>query len=172
MIWTTFLWIWSHLAFVSALAGLGVVWFIWPRFALVGVPVAVLIAVSAVLGAFGWGELRYIDGRNSGASVERAKWEKSFALLQSDMEAEKSKASAALERIRANYVEELNSKRQLQDDLRASTAGYIAVLGNEPEQTITCEKANEKVVYSCPNPYRVVADPRIVRNLKAGRGQN
>lgn len=124
MIWTTFLWVWSHLAFVSALAGLGVVWFIWPRFALVGVPVAVLIAVSAFLGAFGWGELRYLDGREDATAgiikeAEKAKREAETKLA--DLETEMRETEREIRLSNDPVID--NLRKQLRDANSEPVAG-------------------------------------------------
>jgi len=175
MIWSAFLFVWSNLAFAGACAGLVAVWFIWPRFALVGVPVAVLIAVSAALGAFGWGELRYIDGRDAGAAVERAKWEKSFAILKLELENEKTKARNEIEKIRSDFVQSQKAKEAIKQEAAVSNARVIQSLLSDMTEpkTITCEKANEQIIIpACPNPYSVRVDPRIVRNLQTSRHQN
>ncbi|MGB7335700.1 MAG: hypothetical protein WBD01_07915 [Salaquimonas sp.] len=170
-----FLWIWSNLAFVSAIAGLVALWWVWPRLALVGAPVALLIVVSALLGGFGWGEKRYIDGREAGASVERIKWEKSYELLKRDLENEKNMAADEIEQIRSQFVELQKEKEAIKQDAAVSNARIIQsiISSNPKDRVVICEKANEKIIIeACPNPYAVTVDPRNVRNLQRSRNQN
>lgn len=62
------IWAWSNLAFVGALAGLVAVWwFLTPK----TLRAALLITVSAAIGGFGWGEKRYVAGREDAESAIR-----------------------------------------------------------------------------------------------------
>ena len=169
------LWIWSNIAFVGALAGLVGVWFIWPRLALVGAPYAALIAVSAALGGFGWGELRYADGREAGGAVEAAKWQRSMDALKTSMQADLTKAESTIEKIRSDFRALPNEKEAVKQDAALDNARVIqSLVSSMPKaRTITCEKANETIVIeACPSPYSVPVDPRIVRNLQRSRNQN
>ena len=170
-----FLWAWSNIAFLGALAGLVGIWWLWPRLSSVGFPVAFLIAVSAVLGGFGWGELRYADGREAGGAVERAKWEKSFNKLKEDSARELKQANDTIETIRSNFVAVQAEKEAAKNEAAISNARILAIINNEPQppRTIICEKANEQIaIPACPNPYSLRVDSRIVRNLQGSRNQN
>ncbi len=172
---TWLFWAWSNIAFVGALAGLVALWWFWPRFARVGVPVAFLIASSAFAGGLGWGEKRYVDGRDAGAAVEAAKWQKSYDALKSKMESERKAATAKIEEIRIEFVKVQSEKEAAKQDAATSNARVLAIINNQPikSRTITCEKANEKIiVQGCPSPYSLRLDPRIVRNLQRSRNQN
>ena len=104
MFWDWIIWIWSNIAFAASIGGLVALWWAWPRLSFAGVPVAALIAASAALGGLGWGELRYADGREDGAVVERVKWEKSFEKLQADKAKEKIEAEKALQIIQSGKL--------------------------------------------------------------------
>ena len=168
-------WIWSNIAAVSALAGLAAVAWVWPRLALVGASYLILIAVSAALGGFGWGELRYSDGLDAGGAVERAKWEKSFNKLKEDSAKDLTAANEAIETIRSKFTAVQAEKEAAKNEAAISNARILAIINNEPQspRTITCEKANEQIaIPACPNPYSLRVDSRIVRNLQGSRNQN
>lgn len=168
-------WAWSNIAFVGSLAGLVALWWLWPRFDRVGVPVAFLIASSAFLGGFGWGEKRHVDGLDAGAAIERVKWEKSFKKLKDDMDAERIEATEKIEKIRTAFLKAETEKEAAKNAAAVSNARVLAIINSQPIQskTITCEKANEKIVIpGCPNPYALPVDNRLLRNLQRSRNQN
>ena len=147
---------------------------LWSNIAFVGAPIAVLIAVSAAFGAFGWGELRYIDGRDAGASVEAAKWKKSYDILKAAKDAEKVQADKLIEGLRSDFVRVQSEKEEIEQDAAVSNARILGVINARPQtpQTFVCEKANEKIVVAaCPNPYKLQLDGGIVRNLQRSRNQ-
>jgi len=77
--------IWANIATVAALAGLVALWWAWPRLSLAGLPIAALVASSAFLGALGWGEQRYIDGRDD-ATAAAQKAQRAIERKLSDLE--------------------------------------------------------------------------------------
>lgn len=161
--------LWSNIAFIGCMVGIVAAWWYWPP----NLPRWTLVALTAFLSAFGWGELRYADGRESGAVVERAKWEQSFAKLQADKATEKAQAQQLLDKAAQEAQEAAQERDKAREAARLSNARLLAELGRDgPQTTITCEKANETVQCPvCRSCYRQRVDPRILRNLKAGRGQ-
>ena len=167
---TWLLWIWANIALLGCAAGIVAAWWYWPDH----FPRLPLIALTASLSAFGWGEQRYVDGREAGGEVERIKWERSFRQLEADMESEQRKADAELAKAAENAVLRARERDEAREDARIANARLIAELNADPEpETIQCEKANETVQCPrCRSCYRQRVDPRILRNIAAGRGQD
>lgn len=110
------LWLWSNIAFVGALAGLVALWWFHPRRMFTPVSLAFTIALAGALGGFGWGELRYADGRQSAfteADIERVKIERKLADLETDFR----KRESALE------TQADEAKRDLRDALASQPEG-------------------------------------------------
>lgn len=170
-----FLTIWSFVAVLGSLAALGAVWWLSPYRMNTPVRSAFLVALSAGIGAFGWGEARFADGRAAGVAAEAREWQRSFDALKADLETEKRTAEAELEKIRADFVAAKAIAAEAERESAIATARLLAEINAEPMQSteITCEKADEKIIIpACPNPYSLRLDPRLLRSLKAARGQN
>lgn len=167
---TWLLWIWAHIASLAALGGVVAAWWYWPDH----FPRLPLIALTAALSAFGWGEQRYLDGREAGASSEKAQWERSFKALEAEKATEKAKAEAELAKAAENAVLRARERDEAREEARILNARLIAELNADPEpETIQCEKANETVQCPrCRSCYRQRVDPRILRNIATGRGQD
>ena len=168
------IWGWSNIAFLGSIAGLVALYWFSPSKLLFPVLTAILIAASAIIGGFGWGEMRYSDGRDAGAAVEAAKWQKSYNILKAAKDAEKVQADKLIEGIRSDFVRVQSEKEEIEQDAAVSNARILGVINARPQtpQTFVCEKANEKIVVAaCPNPYGLRLDGGIVRNLQRSRNQ-
>lgn len=173
-IWTIVLWLWANAVSVGSLAALAALWWYWSRLAMAGVPVIALIVSSALLGGLGWGEQRYLDGREAGAAVERDEWERSFRHLQDEMKSDKRKAENKILEI-AEYASRRNYERdQFREAARISNERLFQVLNQDPKRTtMKCEKADEIVECpACRSCYPQRVDGRILRNIATARGQD
>lgn len=146
----------------------------WLRLLLFSVPVPVSVIVATFIAAGLWGSLEYRSGIKEGALQERKAWERRVADLQEAMESEKRKAEAQLSKMAENAVLRARERDEARETARIANAALIAELSRDPEpETITCEKANETIQCPrCRSCLRQRVDPRILRNLATGRGQN
>ena len=96
-----FLWAWSNITFLAALAGLGALLWYLPGLIEAKVSERFLIVLAFVIGGFGWGELRYADGREDAqagiiAKAEKAKREAESKLSELETEARETEKEIRL----------------------------------------------------------------------------
>lgn len=165
---------WAISAFIASIGACGAIYWYSPSKLQYPLLTAVLLLSGYALGGFGWGEMRYSDGRDAGAAVESAKWQKSYDILKAAKDAEKVQADKLIEGLRSDFVRVQSEKEEIEQDAAVSNARILGVINARPQtpQTFVCEKANEKIVVAaCPNPYGLRLDGGIVRNLQRSRNQ-
>ena len=141
---------------------------------LFSVPVPISVVLGSFAAAYMWKTLAHFDGVSSGIAKERAAWEEQVAEFEREMAEEKRRAEVALSKISVRVSEQLRERDAAREEARVANAKLLALLNADDEpETIQCEKANETVQCPrCRSCYGVRVDPRILRNVAAGRGQN